>query len=176
MADHGDELAWEVLVNTLDTGPSLYPYPHLHDSDGLPSWPPPASPPPHTLTLFLNTVTFGALCLFVAPRPCQLSFLQRATPTFPCSLCSTLVLLWGLQALLPGGLCICSALWQPCVWIWKLFRRLCRWVGWDGAGKEVQEGGDMYMRIADSLRSTVQNDTSLCQYIRQFFLEKAKSI
>ena len=45
--------------------------------------------------------------------------------------------------------------------------------GWDGMGqgKEVQEGGDMYMRIADSLRSTAEIDTSLCQYTPIFFRE-----
>ena len=33
--------------------------------------------------------------------------------------------------------------------------------GWDGVGKEVQEGGDICIHIADSLRCTAESKTTL---------------
>ena len=42
-----------------------------------------------------------------------------------------------------------SALWQP------------RGVGWGGAGREVQEGGDMYILMADSCCCMAETNTTL---------------
>lgn len=138
MADYGEELAWEVLWTHWTLVQAL-PDPHLHDSDGLPSWLAPLPPlPPRPLTLFstqwllVPLLSFSPKALPALPSPSEgnthIPLLPLLTPS---------AFLGAPSPLLPGGLCICSALWQPCVWIWKLFRRLCRWVGWDGAG----EGG-----------------------------------
>ena len=36
-----------------------------------------------------------------------------------------------------------------------------RWVGWWGDGKEVQEGGDICIHVADSLCCTAETNTAL---------------
>ena len=80
----------------------------------------------------------------------------------PRPFCSLLVPFWGLQALfclevfafaLPSGSHVFGSESYFGDWV----------VGWDGMGqgKEVQEGGDVCILIADSLHCAAETDTSL---------------
>ena len=59
-------------------------------------------------------------------------------------------------------MCKTDSQWEDAIWCRELSSGLCDDLeGWHGRGKEVQEGGDIWIQLADSLYCIVETNTAL---------------
>ena len=59
-------------------------------------------------------------------------------------------------------MCKTDSQWEAAIWCRELSSGLCDDLeGWHGRGKEAQEGGEIWIQLADSLYCIVETNTAL---------------